>query len=437
MVVLLAVVISGCGDSGTASPATVPETSAERTMSRGGNDVLETAATDAMHLTELETPQEDSSQRGVVRQTKVPASAAPVTAAPAAAPASDRDTELSPEEVVAAIESVMIGVYEKALPSVVHIHVVQGLSDGGNRNPLLPQDFMRQGEGSGFVWDDDGHVVTNHHVVEGVDSVTVNFADGTRVSATVLGGDPGSDLAVLRLDEEVEHAVPITLGDSDEVRVGQTAIAIGAPFSQEFTMTSGIVSAVGRTIRSGASLFSMPGVIQTDAAINPGNSGGPLFDRHGRVIAINTQIISRSGSNAGVALAVPVNTARRVVPALIEDGKYEHSWLGISGQDVHSALLESMDLPTDSRGAHVIAVQEGSPADKAGLRGSDGAGTSDGVEYPSGGDIIVGVDGEPMTGMTDLIFYLSDSTRPGDSVTLEVLRDGEVIELEVTLAARP
>ena len=432
MVVLLAVVMSGCGDSGTAAPTAAAETSAETTMSREATDVPETAATDAVHLTEPETAQEDSGQPGAVQQTK-----APTRAAPAAAPASDGDTELSPDEVVAALESVMIGIYEKALPSVVHINVVQGLSDGGNPNPLLPQDFTRQGEGSGFVWDDGGHVVTNHHVVEGVDSVTVNFADGTRVSATVLGGDPDSDLAVLRLDEEVEHALPIKLGDSDEVRVGQTAIAIGAPFSQEFTMTSGIVSAVGRTIRSGASPFSMPGVIQTDAAINPGNSGGPLLDRHGRVIAINTQIISRSGSNAGVALAVPVNTARRVVPALIEDGKYEHSWLGISGQDVHSALLESMDLPTNSRGAHVIAVQEGSPAGKAGLRGSDGAGTSDGVEYPSGGDIIVGVDGEPMTGMTDLIFYLSGSTRPGDSVTLEVLRDGEVIELEVILAARP
>ena len=411
-------------------------------MSREATGVPETAATDAVHLTEPETAQEDSSQHGVVQhgvvqQGVVQQTMVPTRTAPAAAPASDGDTELSPQEVVAALESVMIGIYERTLPSVVHINIVQGLSDGGDTNPLLPQDFMRQGEGSGFVWDDGGHVVTNNHVVEGAASVTVNFADGTRVSATVLGGDPDSDLAVLRLDEEVEHAVPISLGDSDEVRVGQTVIAIGAPFSQEFTMTSGIVSAVGRTIRSGASPFSMPGVIQTDAAINPGNSGGPLLDRHGRVIAINTQIISRSGSNAGVALAVPVNTARRVVPALIEDGKYEHSWLGISGQDVHPALLESMDLPTDSRGAHVIAVQDGSPADKAGLRGSDGAGTSDGVEYPSGGDIIVGVDGEPMTGMTDLIFYLSDSTGPGDSVTLEVLRDGKVVEVKVTLAARP
>ena len=413
----LVVALAAC-DGGTES--SVKETGGQESNAQAKNDAPDELGTQVTH-----TGREDESSSA--------ASAAP---APAATPV----TVLSPGEVSAALEAAMIGVYQKALPSVVHILVVS--VSGGEANQDIPgllpaPEFFRRGAGSGFVWDDEGHVVTNYHVVEGAESVTVSFADGTQVEATVVGGDPDSDLAVLKLDEDVESAAAIELGDSSLVQVGQTAIAIGAPFGQEFTMSSGIVSGVGRTIRSGGSGFSVPEVIQTDAPLNPGNSGGPLLDRLGRVIGINTQILTRNGSNAGVGLAVPVNTARRVIPDLIEDGEYEHSWLGIRGQDVFLELVELMDLPGDAKGVYVVQVQYGSPADKSGLRGSDGEETVDDVEVPAGGDIIVKIDGQPVLGITDLIAYLSSSTRPGDAVTLEVIRDGNEIELEVTLGKRP
>ncbi|GIT45249.1 MAG: 2-alkenal reductase [Chloroflexota bacterium] len=282
--------------------------------------------------------------------------------------------EIEANKLVAAQESVMIQIYQKALPSVVNIKVIQGFEETETlpNFPGGPDNFLERGEGSGFVWDNEGRIVTNQHVVAGATNVTVIFADRTQVLAKVLGGDVDSDLAVLELLEPLENLFPIELGDSGEVQVGQTAIAIGAPFGQEFTMTTGIVSAVGRTIRSGSSQFTVPEVIQTDAPINPGNSGGPLLDRRGRVMGINTQIISRSGSNAGVGLAVPINIAKKVIPALIEEGKYEYSWLGISGGPLVPDLVKLMELPAGTQGALVIMVREGGPAGKGGLVGSTG-----------------------------------------------------------------
>ena len=380
-------------------------------------------------------------------------------------------TALSPSEVAAALEAAMIGLYQEVLPSVAYIQVTYAAPDAESRRfqgvpedfpdledwPDLPDgfpdldeffrryvpdgddfDFRRaHGQGSGFVWDDNGHVVTNHHVVDGAEKVAVGFADGTTVEATVLGSDPDSDLAVLKLDEDVDYARPVRLADSSSVRVGQLAIAIGDPFGQEFTMTTGIVSAVGRSIRSGASQFSVPEVIQTDAAINPGNSGGPLFDRTGEVIGINTQILSRSGSNAGVGFAVPVNIVQRVVPALIDDGEYQHSWLGIRGQDVHPEILELMGLPSGIKGTHVLTVADDSPAHRGGLRGADEAVTAHGNEIKIGGDIIVEIDGQEVDGIAELIAYLSNYTRPDDTVTLGVIRDGAELDLDITLASRP
>ena len=291
--------------------------------------------------------------------------------------------------------------------------------------------------GSGFVISDDGYVLTNNHVVDGADRVAVIFSDGIELEAEVIGTDPDSDLAVLELSEPKSGASPVDLGDSDNLRVGQIAVAIGNPFGQEFTMTTGIISALGRTIRSGGSPFSIPEVIQSDVAINPGNSGGPLLDRHGRVIGVNTQIISRSGASSGVGFSVPINTAKRVVPALIEEGRYEYSWLGISGSTLLADMAELMDLPRDTGGALVSQVTLDSPADKAGLRGSDRTAVLDGVDYPVGGDVIVSINGSNVDDMDDLIAYLSGNTRPGDKVTLEVIRDGERVSLEVTLGARP
>ena len=345
--------------------------------------------------------------------------------------------------LVAAQESVMIQIYQKAVPSVVNIQVIQGsgVNDGTGAFPNVPgvpEDFLERGEGSGFVWDDKGRIVTNQHVIDGAEIVTVIFSDRTQVLAQVLGGDTDSDLAVLELLEPIDGLNPIDLGDSSEVLVGQLAIAIGAPFGQEFTMTSGIVSAVGRTIRSGFSQFTVPEVIQTDAPINPGNSGGPLLDRHGRVMGINTQIISRSGSNAGVGLAVPINIAKMVVPALIEDGKYEYSWLGISGGPVRPHVVQLMDLPEGTEGALVITVREDGPAADGGLTGSDRTEVVNGIQYALGGDTITGIDGSKVRDMTDLIVYLTNNTRPGDAIMLEVIhQDGTSEDLQIVLGTRP
>ncbi len=368
----------------------------------------------------------------------------PEVAAPAPSPSETGATavDISPDALVAAQESVLNGIYTKVLPSVVHIRVAQRV--GGvqeqlpNLPPGIPDEFFSRGEGSGFVWDNDGHIVTNHHVVDGADQVTVIFADRTQFEAKVLGGDPDSDLAVLKLEDPKETAPPVEFGDSGEVQVGQMAVAIGAPFGQEFTMTSGIISAVGRTIRSGTSSFSVPEVIQTDAPINPGNSGGPLLDRRGRVVGINTQIISRSGSNAGVGLAVPINIALRVIPALIENGKFDHPWLGISGTTIGPNLASLMKLPDDTQGALVISVIEDGPASEAGLVGSDRTQTVDGVQFALGGDAIVAIDGAEIRDMNDLIAYLGGNTRPGDTVKLEVIRDdGQLVDLPVILGTRP
>ena len=356
--------------------------------------------------------------------------------------------EFDADAIVAAQEEVLIRLYQTLLPSVVHIRVSLRVDTGrtgpiiprteGVPLPDIPEEFFQQGQGSGFVWDDQGHVVTNNHVVEGAERVTVVFADGVEIQARVIGADPDSDLAVLELEERKDGANPAALGDSDALRVGQMAVAIGNPFGQQFTMTTGIVSALGRTIRSGGSPFSIPEVIQSDAPINPGNSGGPLLDRHGRVIGVNTQMISRSGVSSGVGFSVPINTAKRVIPALIEDGQFEYSWLGITGTTLRPEVADEMDLPQQTGGAQVIQVSGDSPAERAGLEGSDDSFTREGVEYPLGGDIIVAIGGVPVDDMDDLIAYLTSKTRPGDKVTLEVIRDGQEREaLEVTLGKRP
>ena len=347
------------------------------------------------------------------------------------------------DKLVAAQETVMNRIFQKALPSVVNIQVIQELegNDGTGQFPNIPgvpDDFLKRGEGSGFVWDENGRIITNQHVVDGAETVMVIFADRTQVLAKVLGGDTDSDLAVLELMEPIEGLVPIDLGDSNDVLVGQLAVAIGAPFGQSFTMTSGIVSAVGRTIRSSSSQFTVPEVIQTDAPINPGNSGGPLLDRLGRVVGINTQIISRSGSSAGIGLAVPINIAKKVVPALIDDGKYEYSWLGISGGPVGSDVAELMDLPKGTRGTLVIGVGRDSPADHGGLTGSDRTEVVNGIQYALGGDVITGINGSAIRDMTDLIVYLTNNTRPGDEVMLEVMHgDGSLEQIPVVLGTRP
>ena len=347
--------------------------------------------------------------------------------------------------LVAAQEEVLGRIYDRVQPSVVHIRVAVQVNqdESGGQFPFPfdfdrgPREFFRGGEGSGFVWDKEGHIVTNYHVVQDATHVTVIFPDDSEALAEILGGDPGSDLAVIKVDLPADQLHPVTLGDSDEVRIGQLAVAIGNPFGQAFTMTGGIVSAVGRTIRSGTSPFSISEVVQTDAPINPGNSGGPLLDRQGRVIGINTQIISRTGVSSGIGFSVSVNTAKRVVPALIRDGYYEYSWLGVSGSTVRPDMAKPMDLPEGTRGALIVRVTGDGPAEQAGLRGSNDTATHNGLEIPVGGDMIVAADGAPVRSIDDLIAYLVDETKPGDRVTFDVLRDGEQLQVEVVLGKRP
>lgn len=322
-------------------------------------------------------------------------------------------------------------IYRQANPSVVNITV----------KVAAPTAALRFGyaQGSGFVWDKAGHIVTNNHVVDGAREVSVTFADDRVVPAEVIGTDPDSDLAVLKVDLPAETLHPMTLGDSSEVQVGQHVVAIGNPFGLSGTMTSGIVSAVGRVLPNNPELttpgFSIPDVIQTDAAINPGNSGGPLLDSRGAVIGVNFQIQSLSGANDGIGFAIPINTARRVVPELIKAGRAEHTWLGIEGRTVTPELAKALNLPVD-QGAQVVAVVKGGPADLAGLRESSRQAIIDGRTVPTGGDIIVAAGGQPVHKMEDLITIVTRHD-VGSDLDLTIRRGARTEHVTVTLAARP
>lgn len=359
----------------------------------------------------------------------------------------------SDADVVAAYERALSTVYENVVPSVVSIQVTQKV-EAGSGSPFdfqfgtpdspdeqdrpTPREFFNRGLGSGFVWDQDGHIVTNNHVVEDASKVEVVFSDGQIFEAQVLGRDPNSDLAVIKIERPATELKPVVLGDSDQLKVGQLSIAIGNPFGQEFTMTSGIVSAVGRTIRSGNSGFSIPEAVQTDTSINPGNSGGPLLDRTGAVIGINTQIYSSSGANEGIGFAVPINTAKRIVPTLIQGEEYKYAWLGISGGTVSPEVIDLMKLPSNTTGALVIEVAKDGPADQAGLVGGDKTQTVDGIDYQLGGDVITTINGQPVQSIEDVITYLAESTRPGDTIPLDVVHaDGSKATIQVTLGERP
>jgi serine protease Do len=309
------------------------------------------------------------------------------------------------------------------------------------QNPGLQGPQVQQGLGSGFVWDTQGHIVTNNHVVDGADKITVTFYDSTQVPATVVGVDPDSDLAVVKVDLPADQLVPVEIADSSEVHVGELAIAIGNPFGLEGTMTAGIISALGRSlpVESGlqAPTYTIPDIIQTDAPINPGNSGGVLLDDSGRVIGVTAAIESTAGSNAGIGFAIPSNIVTKVVPALITSGHYDHPWVGISGTTLIPAVAEAMGLDAGQRGALVIEVVTDSPAESAGLRGGDREVTLEDGQAQVGGDVIVAVDGQPIKEFDDLIAYLARSTEVGQTINLTVLRDGQEEQVALTLGARP
>ena len=297
----------------------------------------------------------------------------------------------------------------------------------------LPQQQSSEATGSGFLIDNQGHILTNAHVVEGAKSVTVQLGNGSEQNAQVVGTDPSSDVALLKVDN-TEGASPLPLGDSSKVQVGDPVVAIGNPFALDRTVTSGIVSALQRQIQA-PNGFSISDVIQTDAAINPGNSGGPLINGDGQVIGINSQIESQSGGNEGVGFAVPIKTAADVASQLENGGQVHQPYLGISGGDITPDIAHALNLPV-TQGVLIERVISGGPADDAGIKGATGQATIAGQTFPVGGDIITKVDGKPVTGMNDVISTVNDH-KPGDQITLTIFSDGQQKDVTVKLGDRP
>ena len=323
--------------------------------------------------------------------------------------------------VLSSQEQVLTGLYDSVSPSVVAINVFRS-RDGGS--------------GSGFVIDNNGHILTNYHVVQGALEVVVNFLDGTITRAEIVGLDPESDLAVIKVDVPADRLAPVQFGNSLDLAIGQSVIAIGSPFGQRWTMTSGIVSALERSIES-LGTYQIGAAIQTDAAINPGNSGGPLLNLSGEVVGVNSQIISETRSNAGIGFAVPSNLAQRVASELIQRGQVQYSFIGIGafpgGGDVNLPIMEALGLQTNQRGVVVGTVSTNGPARAAGIQEPQ---ITEGGDLLSA-DIIVAIDGKAITGFDSLISHLAMYTLPGDTVSMTILRDGSLIDLAVTLGNRP
>lgn len=382
---------------------------------------------------------------------------AQVTTVPAQNPLTTSGPVSSGNGLLDAYQGTLVDLYDRVNPSVVNIRVVEKkqVSDQSSLLPFFnlpgldqaPSDgnaseSYSQGEGSGFVWDTQGHIITNYHVIDGADKIQVIFHDGTSVPATVVGGDSNSDLAVLKVDVSSEILQPVTLADSGSVKVGQLAIAIGNPFGLQGTMTAGIISAKGRSLPStssdqGSTTYAIPDVIQTDAPINPGNSGGVLVDAKGDVIGVTAAIQSTVGSNAGIGFVIPSAIVQKVVPGLIKDGSYQHAWLGISGISLTPELAKEMNLPENQRGALIEEVMSGGPADKAGFRGSDRKVTINGQDVNVGGDVITAVNGQEIKDIDEVVAYLFDNSSVGDKVNFTLLRDGKETSVDVELAARP
>lgn len=346
-----------------------------------------------------------------------------------------------PPEFVASADAeytLLTNIYERVNPSVVNIEIVSAFHSDSS---------IIDSSGSGFVLDMDGHIATNAHVVREADEILVTFFNGYVTNAELVGLDDYSDLAVIRVDASKAPLLPLALGDSNLLRVGQRVIAIGNPFGLDGSMTVGIVSALGRSLPSARLLdpnydrYDNPSIIQIDASVNPGNSGGPLLNSYGEVIGINTAIRTENGSFQGVAFAVPVNTVKRIMPQLIDDGEVQYSWLGIStpssepGLSV-AALADELNLPVRN-GVMISEVFVDSPADRAGLRGGTDLTDVRGFPVPLNGDIIVAINGQMVRDIDDLVAYLVENTSPGDTVVLTIVRDRETLDLDVELGVRP
>ena len=326
-------------------------------------------------------------------------------------------------------EQIVTSVYARVSPAVVHI-----------TSHIIVRDFFwgaipEEGTGSGFVIDKQGHIVTNNHVIAGAEKIVVTLPDETSVEAEVVGTDSANDLAVLKIDVSPDKLHPVEWGSSANLRVGQRAIAIGNPFGLDRTLTTGVISSLGRPLqeRGGTTIYD---VIQTDAAINPGNSGGPLLDSEGKVIGVNTAIYSPSGGSVGLGFAIPVDTVRRVVASIIEKGYYPHPWLGIKGLSITPELAKRLDLPVE-RGVLVVEVVQGQPAAQAGIRGGSRKVRLGNYVVPVGGDILTAIDGNKIGEMEDLVKYLETKTVVGQTVNLTIMRNGKEQNIEVKLGERP
>jgi putative serine protease PepD len=320
-------------------------------------------------------------------------------------------------------------IYRRDARSVVEITVTT--SGGSGQTFPFGQGRQSQAQGSGFVYDTAGHVITNEHVVDGATSIRVAFSDGSSYDATVVGSDASTDVAVLHVDAPAGALHPLAFADSSKAAVGDGVVAIGSPFGLEETVTSGIVSAIGREIQAPDD-SAITDTIQTDAAINHGNSGGPLLDLHGKVLGITSQIESDSGGNDGVGFAVASNTVQRVVRALISTGKVQHALLGVRVQTIPGSAASALG---ERAGVAIASVQSGSAAAKAGLRGGSGTKTIGGVAYPTGGDVVIAIDGARVTTAAELRATI-DRHSPGDKVKLTVVRGGKARTVTATLGAR-
>jgi putative serine protease PepD len=342
-------------------------------------------------------------------------------AAPEATPAAASGNDLSVSEIYRAVSD-----------GVVEI-TVTGRGGAGLPSPFDEQGTPQtRGQGSGFVYDDEGRIVTNHHVVEGAESIEVTLADGSSYDARLLGSDPSTDLALLQIDAPADELEPLALGDSDGLAVGEEVVAIGSPFGLDATVTSGIVSALDRRITA-PNGFAIENAIQTDAAINQGNSGGPLLNADAEVVGVNSQIETETGGNVGIGFAVPSNTVRSVVADILEDGSVEHAFLGVSIETIPADVAGDLGEPA---GVAVAEVRDGSPAEAAGLRAATGSQAVDGVPYPTGGDVITAVDGEAVTTADELQSQVAEHS-PGDEIELTVVHGGDTRTVTVTLADRP
>ncbi len=350
--------------------------------------------------------------------------------------------------LLSAYQSTLESIYSQVDPSVVSIHVVSQSTTtqvnpfGRNRGLQSPQ--VSEALGSGFVWDANGDIVTNNHVVSGATSIDVTFSDGKNYTAKVVGTDVYSDLAVIKSEAPASELHPVSVADASQVKVGQVTIAIGNPYGLQNTMTVGVVSGLGRTLPAGSDAttttgptYSIPDIIQTDAAINPGNSGGVLLNDQGQVIGVTAAIESASSANAGIGFVIPSTILNKVIPDLIKSGSHQHPYLGLSGMSLNVDINNAMGLNAQQQGALIETVNPGDPADKAGLKASTKTVTINGSSVSVGGDVVIAINGTPITSMDDLIAYLETDTTIGQKVTLTILRDGKQMSVDVTLGTRP